>query len=320
MDGTGPLRRYEDMKEYLDVTNSFLNKDTLPENMVIATQFLCIRKSDSKLVGMIQVRHYFNEFLELYGGNIGYSVRPSERRRGYATWMLHNILPFCRSVGLEKVLVSCIDTNEGSRKTILTNGGVYDKTVNFKDSNVNLERYWIDLNEQENFETEHLILRKAKPEDTEYILKNVWSDESIPKYMLWKPACTKEEAEDRMKRTMNYQKSAMAYFVCLKETDEPIGFCGIKEVSPGVYEDSGICIASKYQRHGYGKEIVNVLLYIAFNLFGGKEFIYSCWKENIPSASLAKSLGFKYTHSLDEVREWDGMKYTVDYFSITEQS
>ena len=175
-----------------------------------------------------------------------------------------------------------------------------------------------DLSGLDRFETEHLILRKARPDDTEYMLKNVWSDESLSKYMLWKPTFTKEEAEDRMKRTMNYQKSATAYFVCLKETDEPIGFCGIKEVSPGVYEDSGICIASRYQRHGYGKEMVKALLYIAFNWFGGKEFIYGCWKENTPSAALAKSLGFKYTHSLDEVREWDGMKYTADYFSITE--
>ena len=59
-----------------------------------------------------------------------------------------------------------------------------------------------DLNELERFETEHLILRKARPDDTEYMLKNVWSDESLPKYMLWKPTFTIEEAEERMKKTM----------------------------------------------------------------------------------------------------------------------
>ena len=67
-----------------------------------------------------------------------------------------------------------------------------------------------DLSGLDRFETEHLILRKARPDDTEYMLKNVWSDESLSKYMLWKPTFTKEEAEDRMKRTMNYQKSAVS--------------------------------------------------------------------------------------------------------------
>lgn len=129
MDGCGPLRKFTDMKEYLNETNKYLNPATLPEGMVIATQFLCIRKSDNKLVGMIQVRHYFNEYLEKYAGHIGYSVRPSERRKDYASWMLNNIKQFCRSIGLDKILVCCLNNNVGSRKTILKNGGIYDGTV-----------------------------------------------------------------------------------------------------------------------------------------------------------------------------------------------
>lgn len=145
MDGCGPLRRARDMKEYLEIVNSYLHKETLPEKMVIASQFLCIRKSDKRLVGMIQVRHYFNDYLEKYAGNIGYSVRPCERKKGYATWMLKNIQPFCKSIKLDKILVSCLDDNEGSRRTILNNGGVYDGTVFCETEKVNLERYWIEL-------------------------------------------------------------------------------------------------------------------------------------------------------------------------------
>ena len=48
------------------MTNRYLKLETLPKWMIIATQFLCIRKSDNKLVGMIQIRHYFNEYLEKY--------------------------------------------------------------------------------------------------------------------------------------------------------------------------------------------------------------------------------------------------------------
>lgn len=145
MDGCGPLRRAKDMKEYLEIVDSYLHKETLPEKMVIASEFFCIRKSDNRLVGMIQVRHYFNDYLEKYAGHIGYSVRPSERRKGYATWMLANIKPFCRSIDLDRILVCCLEDNEGSRKTILNNGGIYDGTAHQEEEDEYLERYWIEL-------------------------------------------------------------------------------------------------------------------------------------------------------------------------------
>ena len=66
MDGCGPLRRFDDMKAYLEDTMRYTREETLPEGMVLATQFLCIRKSDNRLVGMIQVRHYLNDFLRTF--------------------------------------------------------------------------------------------------------------------------------------------------------------------------------------------------------------------------------------------------------------
>jgi predicted acetyltransferase len=94
---------------------------------------------------MLQVRHRLNDFLEKYGGHIGYSVRPSERRRGYAKEMLKMALPFCRQIGIDKILITCIDGNIGSEKTILANGGVYETTVHEPNENVDLKRYWIAL-------------------------------------------------------------------------------------------------------------------------------------------------------------------------------
>ena len=92
-----------------------------------------------------QVRHTFNDFLEKYAGHIGYSVRPSERRQGYATAQLRAVLPFCREIGLGKVLISCIDGNVGSERTILACGGVYESTVYEPDEGVYLKRFWITL-------------------------------------------------------------------------------------------------------------------------------------------------------------------------------
>ena len=145
MDGTGALRRMEDMDGYLEWCAQCENPDLTPENLVPATQFLLIRKSDGKLVGMLQIRHRFNDFLARYGGHIGYSVRPSERRKGYAKEMLGLALPFCREVGLEKVLITCIEGNIASEKTILANGGVYESTVFEPQEQISLKRFWITL-------------------------------------------------------------------------------------------------------------------------------------------------------------------------------
>ena len=80
-----------------------------------------------------------------YGGHIGYSVRPSERRKGYASWMLNAVKPFCREIGLSAIMVTCLTGNDFSRRVILKNGGVYDATVHEPMDNCRIERYWIRL-------------------------------------------------------------------------------------------------------------------------------------------------------------------------------
>jgi len=145
MDGTGPLRRCEDPMEWLRRIRSYEDPATVPEGLVLATQYLCIREEDGAVLGMLQLRHYLNEYLEKYAGHIGYSVRPDARRKGVAKWMLREVLPICRTLGLEKVMIACVTDNEASRRTILANGGVYDRTVYEPDDKEWLEQYWITL-------------------------------------------------------------------------------------------------------------------------------------------------------------------------------
>ena len=150
MDGCGSLRRIEDPFEYIqrsiDCENlETMGKDRIEKGRVPATQFMLIRKTDNRLIGMIQIRHYFNDYLSKFGGHIGYSVRPSERRKGYAKEMLKMALPYCKEIGLDKVMITCIDSNEASEKTIRSCGGVYESTVYEPDEKVNLKRFWISL-------------------------------------------------------------------------------------------------------------------------------------------------------------------------------
>ncbi len=145
VDGTGPLVRMSSIAQWLDFNKKQENKDTVSENLVVSEQFIYVRQSDGKIVGMIHFRHYFNDFLREYGGHIGYSVRPGERRKGYAKQMLADCLKVCKAQGLEDVMISCKQGNEGSKRTILANGGVYDRTVYCDRDNVYLERYWIHI-------------------------------------------------------------------------------------------------------------------------------------------------------------------------------
>ncbi|MEI6498505.1 MAG: GNAT family N-acetyltransferase [bacterium] len=112
---------------------------------VPATLLFLFREGDNKILGATQIRHELNERLLLHGGNIGYGVTPSERRKGYANKMLAMALDYCRGLKLDKVLVTCNKDNIGSRRTIEKNGGVLeDESLDLADGKLT-QRYWIKL-------------------------------------------------------------------------------------------------------------------------------------------------------------------------------
>ncbi|HCW52397.1 MAG TPA: GNAT family N-acetyltransferase [Clostridium sp.] len=141
--GTACIQNYENFESWLKKVQEHLKEETITDGFVPATTYMAIRKEDGRLIGMIDIRHRLNDYLFHFGGNIGYSIRRSERRKGYATEMLKLALEKCREINMDKVLITCDKENIGSAKTILNNGGILENEVP-EDGRVT-QRYWISV-------------------------------------------------------------------------------------------------------------------------------------------------------------------------------
>ena len=163
-------------------------------------------------------------------------------------------------------------------------------------------------------ESERIRLRKGREDDLEPMFNNVWSQPDLAKMMLWKPLTTIEEAKIRIEKTIEFQKTHYSYYICLKDTDEPIGFCGVIKTDEGIYEDIGLCITTKYQHMGLGNEALSCLEKLVFEYLKGKRFVYTTFSTNKISQKLCLSHGFEYLNTVKKYRDYDKLKYDLDIF------
>ena len=128
-------------REYLDLLDGQRRGLRVPDGMVPAT--FVVADAGGVIVGRSSIRHELNDFLAREGGHIGYGVLPPHRRRGHASEILRQSLVIARAVGVDRVLVTCEDTNLGSATVIERCGGVFESLVDTTGGGPPTRRYWI---------------------------------------------------------------------------------------------------------------------------------------------------------------------------------
>ncbi|MBO4703591.1 MAG: GNAT family N-acetyltransferase [Bacilli bacterium] len=158
--GSGSLRRYVDDYEgwLLKLEKDYANP--VSEEIVPARTYFLVRNTDNKIIGMNNIRLALNKKLEEHGGHIGYSIRPTERGKGYNNLNLYLALKICDKYGIETAMLSADIDNQASWKTMEQLGGVRIKE--FYEDNDLLVVYIIDVKNalKKHSDYEALIINK----------------------------------------------------------------------------------------------------------------------------------------------------------------
>ena len=143
INGSAGLDRFSSIEIWFEELKKRSCEDTVPKGLVPSSTYLAVREKDNYIVGMIDIRHYLNEYLTQVGGNIGYGVRKTERNKGYAKQMLKLALEKCKDLKIKKVLITCDEDNIASEKVILSANAKLEDIRNVDGENK--KRFWIEL-------------------------------------------------------------------------------------------------------------------------------------------------------------------------------
>ncbi len=140
--GTHPLSFPE--QDFTEYVNTLLQRLTHPPPPLVPDMIYWVVFEDD-IVGRISLRLRLNDSLRQVGGNIGYIVRPSFRKRGFASEMLKQILETPEAIRIGRLLLTCDENNLASEKSILKNGGVLENLLETESNSPRKKRFWIQL-------------------------------------------------------------------------------------------------------------------------------------------------------------------------------
>ena len=143
INGSAGLDRFSSIEIWFEELKKRSCEDTVPKGLVPSSTYLGLREKDNYIIGMIDIRHYLNEYLTEAGGHIGYGVRKTERNKGYAKQMLKLALEKCKELKIKRVLITCDEDNIASEKVILSANAKLEDIRNVDGENK--KRFWIEL-------------------------------------------------------------------------------------------------------------------------------------------------------------------------------
>jgi len=131
----------KNIAEYIKRDKNYSKGLDLPSHMVQATTFWLVENDE--FIGHVNIRHELNKRLKIIGGNIGYTIRPEYRGKGYGTKLLTLALQKAQKIGLKRALLTCDDDNLASARIIEKHNGIWERT--FEVDGRLIRHYWIDL-------------------------------------------------------------------------------------------------------------------------------------------------------------------------------
>jgi len=277
---------YRDFDNYL--ANLEVKEDT--ENLVQDSVWFLLDEERSRFLGAVNIRHRLAPCVAHTGGHIGDGIRPSERRKGYATLMIGLALEKCRELGMKKVLMTCDTDNIGSAKSIIKNGGVPELIV--EDDGVPEQRYWITL-EDEKVESQRLLLRRILPGDYREVF-NWSSDARVYRYLLSQPV---EKPENLIGWLEQNDPNAPDRYVMIcrsKEDGRAIGTVGMfYQPEEDIWDFAYNFLYDEWGK-GYATEATGAMMDYLRREKGAKGFEAECAEDNIGSRRVMEKLGLSF--------------------------
>lgn len=319
INGAGGLDHHlEDYEAWLRSTEARTVVET-NEVKVPAREFFFVRENDRKIVGVINIRLALNERLKKYGGHIGYSIRPTERGKGYNKVNLYLGLKVCNQHGIETVFMDADLDNPASWKTMESLGGIrireyFDDTFDHTeavDYRIDTKKALAEHTELEEFvapfrlETGRLFLREMTMSDYDALYKVLADPVNMQHYPY-----TFDETRVRdwiARNQTRYQQYGFGLWsVCLKDSGEMIGDCGLtlQNIDGEMLPEIGYHIRADLQRNGYAKEAAAAVRDWAFHNTSYPALYSYCKYTNEASIRTAEAIGMAFFREYpDEANE-----------------